>query len=94
MLKKFIEWSKKNFCSHKIIKIKGTIEEGTLSEPEGGHRKIKIAIIRTFCPSCDKTFKITPYGIVFDPVKDINKNFSEKEVIVPSDVRREILRGR
>lgn len=83
----------KYFCCHKTILLSSSIEDGELSETSGKTRKIKMGIIRTYCKKCDRTFKITPMGIVYDEEKHINRNFEIKTVEAPADVRKEVLAG-
>lgn len=90
---KMFENISKNFCRHKTILLSSSIEDGELSEPGGKTRKIKMGLIRTYCKKCDRTFKITPMGIIYDEEKGINRDFEIKTVVAPADVRKEVLSG-
>lgn len=90
---KLFEKLKIRFCRHKTIMIHGEAEEGDLKEPNGKPRKVKIAMVRIYCKDCDRTFKMTPMGVVFDPANGIDKQFETKTVEAPSDVRAEVLKG-
>ncbi len=91
---KIFEKLKIRFCRHKTIMIHGRVEEGDLKEPsDKKSRKVQIAMVRTYCKDCDRTFRITPVGVVFDPVNGIDEKFEEKMVEAPSDVRAEVLKG-
>jgi len=92
MFEKLKKKLKKKFCRHKTIMIHGEAQEGDVTEPGKESRKVKIAIVRTYCKECDRTFRINPMGVVFDPVKGIDKQFETKTVEAPSDVRAEVLR--
>jgi len=82
---------KKFICCHKTIMVHGEAYESSLTEPGKEPRTVKIAMVRTYCKDCDRTFKMTPMGIVYDPVKGINKKFEAKTLEAPENVRKEIL---
>lgn len=88
---KLFEKIKKSFCSHKTIMMSGKAEEADITEPNEESRKVKVAIVRTYCKNCDRTFKITPMGVVYDQKKGIDRNFPTKEMEVPPEVRTEVL---
>ena len=93
MFNTLFEKISKKFCRHKVIMIHGKAEDGELTEPGGKPRKVKIGMVRTYCPDCDRTFKMTPMGVVFDPVKGINVDFQEKKLEAPPEVRKEVLKN-
>ena len=91
-LKKWKKKLKNKLCRHKTIMIHGEAEEGDLKEPDQPSRKVRIAMVRTYCKDCDRTFKMNPMGVVFDSVKGIDEPFPTKTVEAPPDVRAEVLR--
>ena len=83
--------SKAKLCCHKTIMVHGEAYESSLIEPGEKTRTVKIAMVRTYCKDCDRTFKMTPMGIVYDPVKGINKKFEAQTFEAPEIVRKEVL---
>lgn len=63
-------------CRH-IPGMYATIEDGTLTEPGGEPRKVKIRMGSVKCERCDRVFKLIPMGVAHDPVKEIHMEKDE-----------------
>jgi len=77
-MKKRIKKFLKNRCVHDFdmyMKIK----DSKLTEPGGTPREVKIRIVYVSCTRCERIFKVTPLGVVHDPVKNI---FMEEDTVI------------
>ncbi len=81
-------------CDHDL-KIVMKIEDATLTEPDKESTDIKIKMVYTSCPKCDKMFKVTPLGVVHDPAKGVIMDANQKmedEADIPEEEKKMMLK--
>lgn len=78
----------KRKCSHDpdmFIKI----EDSVLHEPNGEPRKVKIRMCIIQCLKCKQILKLSPLGIVHDPV---NPDEKEDHAVLTHDEKKQLLK--
>ena len=54
------------------------IEDAKLTEPGKESTEVKMKMVYTTCPKCDKMFKVTPMGVIHDPANGIFMDENQK----------------